>query len=95
MTPQAQDQTALAKHEASHVEVSNPPNEVSEGYDDEKFQPSSKGQDAAAAYLNPDLIITEEENVRLRRLIHKRVLPLMCLAYITQALDKGTLAPAA
>ncbi|WWC85847.1 uncharacterized protein L201_000714 [Kwoniella dendrophila CBS 6074] len=50
--------------------------------------------DEARNYVNPDLIITEEESKRMRNRIHKRVLPLMCLAYITQAMDKGTLGPA-
>ncbi|WWC58155.1 uncharacterized protein I303_100690 [Kwoniella dejecticola CBS 10117] len=50
--------------------------------------------DEARNYVNPDLVITEEESRRMRRKIHRRVLPLMCLAYITQAMDKGTLGPA-
>ncbi|WRT63808.1 uncharacterized protein IL334_000733 [Kwoniella shivajii] len=50
--------------------------------------------DEARNYVNPDLIISDEESKRMRRRIHKRVLPLMCLAYITQAMDKGTLGPA-
>jgi hypothetical protein len=62
----------------------------------------------ARGYVDPNLIITEEENKTMRRKIHKRyssftisascsryrVLPLMCLVYIVQALDKGTLGPA-
>jgi hypothetical protein len=35
--------------------------------------------------------ISEEENTRLRRLIDKRVLPIMVVTYFLQALDKGTM----
>nr|XP_019048766.1 hypothetical protein I302_02541 [Kwoniella bestiolae CBS 10118]OCF27696.1 hypothetical protein I302_02541 [Kwoniella bestiolae CBS 10118] len=50
--------------------------------------------DEARNYVNPDLVISDDESKRMRRKIHRRVLPLMCLAYITQAMDKGTLGPA-
>lgn len=50
--------------------------------------------DVADGYVNPDIVISPEENKRLRRKIHKRVLPLLCLAYLLQALDKGTLGTA-
>lgn len=46
--------------------------------------------DAANGYVDPTLVITPEESKRLRRRIHKRILPLLCLAYLCQALDKGT-----
>lgn len=35
--------------------------------------------------------INEEENVRLRKLIDRRVLVIMILTYFLQAIDKGTL----
>jgi hypothetical protein len=35
--------------------------------------------------------ISEEENKRLRRLIDRRVLPIMIVTYFLQALDKGTM----
>jgi hypothetical protein len=35
--------------------------------------------------------ISEEENKRLKRLIDKRVLPIMIVTYFLQALDKGTM----
>jgi hypothetical protein len=35
--------------------------------------------------------ITEEENKRLKRLIDRRVLPIMIVTYFLQALDKGTM----
>ncbi|KAK6909677.1 hypothetical protein L486_00676 [Kwoniella mangroviensis CBS 10435] len=49
---------------------------------------------AAADYVDSSIIITEEENLRLRRKIYKHLLPVMCVAYITQSLDKGTLGSA-
>ncbi|WVQ83739.1 hypothetical protein IAT38_005883 [Cryptococcus sp. DSM 104549] len=48
----------------------------------------------AAGYIDPTLIITDEENTRMRRRIHRRILPLICLGYLCQALDKGTLTSA-
>ncbi|OCL04199.1 MFS transporter [Glonium stellatum] len=45
-----------------------------------------------AKYANAARIdISEEENKRLKRLIDKRVLPIMIFTYFLQALDKGTL----
>jgi hypothetical protein len=45
-----------------------------------------------AKYANAVQIeITEEENKRLKRLIDRRVLPIMVLTYFIQALDKGTM----
>jgi hypothetical protein len=35
--------------------------------------------------------ISEEENKRLKRLIDRRVLPIMIVTYFLQALDKGTM----
>lgn len=46
--------------------------------------------DAANGYVDPKLVITPEESKRLRRRINKRILPLLCLAYLCQALDKST-----
>ncbi|KIR28475.1 hypothetical protein I307_05905 [Cryptococcus deuterogattii 99/473] len=45
----------------------------------------------AAGYIDPTLIITEEENTRMRRKIHRRILPLICLGYLCQALDKASI----
>ena len=36
-------------------------------------------------------VITEEENKRLKRLIDRRVLPIMVITYFLQSLDKGTM----
>lgn len=45
-----------------------------------------------AKYVNAARIdISEAENKRLKRLIDKRVLPIMIFTYFLQALDKGTL----
>ena len=45
-----------------------------------------------AKYANAARIdISEAENKRLKRLIDKRVLPIMIFTYFLQALDKGTL----
>lgn len=65
------------------------------------------GDTEAAGYINPNIVITPEENRRLRNRILKRqvlssrvsnlqhsILPILCVAYITQGLDKGTLGSA-
>ncbi|KEF52353.1 uncharacterized protein A1O9_11593 [Exophiala aquamarina CBS 119918] len=44
-----------------------------------------------AGYVDPMLQLDSEENARLVRKIHWHLLPVMCIAYITQSLDKGTL----
>lgn len=38
-----------------------------------------------------EVYISEEENKRLKRLIDRRVLPIMVITYFLQALDKGTM----
>ncbi|KAF6811879.1 allantoate permease [Colletotrichum sojae] len=38
-----------------------------------------------------NIVISEEENKRLKRLIDRRVLPIMVVTYFLQALDKGTM----
>ncbi|KAF2008629.1 MFS general substrate transporter [Aaosphaeria arxii CBS 175.79] len=42
-------------------------------------------------YVDPGLQLEEAENKRLLRKIHWHLLPVMCIAYIAQSLDKGTL----
>ena len=45
-----------------------------------------------ARYVNATAIeISEEENKRLKKMIDKRVLPIMVFTYFLQALDKGTM----
>ncbi|KAF2011178.1 allantoate permease [Aaosphaeria arxii CBS 175.79] len=44
-----------------------------------------------AAATGEAVIISEEENKRLKALIDKRVLPIMVFTYFLQALDKGTM----
>jgi hypothetical protein len=45
-----------------------------------------------AKYANQAAVeITEEDNKRLKRLIDRRVLPVMVFTYFLQALDKGTM----
>lgn len=47
---------------------------------------------AKYAEANADAIhISEEEDKRLKRLIDRRVLPIMIVTYFLQALDKGTM----
>jgi septin family protein len=47
---------------------------------------------AKYADANADAVhISEEENKRLKRLIDKRVLPVMIVTYFLQSLDKGTM----
>ncbi|ORY31060.1 major facilitator superfamily domain-containing protein [Naematelia encephala] len=48
----------------------------------------------AQGYVDPTLHVSEAESKRLRRRIDRRILPLLCLAYLCQALDKGTLGTA-
>ncbi|ODN77029.1 hypothetical protein L202_05573 [Cryptococcus amylolentus CBS 6039] len=45
----------------------------------------------AAGYVDPTVLISDANNIRLRRKIHRRILPILCLGYLCQALDKGTL----
>ncbi|WVQ66271.1 uncharacterized protein L199_004450 [Kwoniella botswanensis] len=47
----------------------------------------------AAPYLDHTIIIDERENKRLKRMIDRRILPLLCLAYFAQAMDKGATSP--
>ncbi|KAL8292644.1 hypothetical protein RQP46_001256 [Phenoliferia psychrophenolica] len=44
----------------------------------------------AAGFTDATLIIDEKTNKRLRSMIYRRILPLMVLAYLMQALDKST-----
>jgi septin family protein len=47
-----------------------------------------------AKYADPNaehIHISEEENTRLKKLIDKRILPIMMVTYFLQALDKGTM----
>lgn len=47
-----------------------------------------------AKYADPNaeaIHISEEEDKRLKRLIDRRVLPVMIITYFLQALDKGTM----
>lgn len=48
----------------------------------------------AAGYTDSTLVISPEENRRLRNRALKRVLPLLMLAYLCQALDKSTIGTA-
>ncbi|WOO79139.1 putative transporter [Vanrija pseudolonga] len=45
----------------------------------------------ARGYVDHTVVITPEVDARLRRKIHLRILPLLCLGYLCQALDKGTI----
>ena len=48
--------------------------------------------DELAKYANAVAVdISPEENKRLKRMIDKRVLPIMVFTYFLQALDKGTM----
>ncbi|OCF36980.1 hypothetical protein I316_01578 [Kwoniella heveanensis BCC8398] len=47
----------------------------------------------AAPYVDHTIIIDEAENKRLKRMIDRRILPLLCLAYFAQAMDKGATSP--
>ncbi|KAJ7476202.1 major facilitator superfamily domain-containing protein [Mycena latifolia] len=44
----------------------------------------------AAAYVDASVVIDEATNRRLLKMVNRRILPLMCLAYLCQALDKST-----
>lgn len=45
----------------------------------------AKYADATAVYISP------EENARLKKMIDRRVLPIMVITYFLQSLDKGTM----
>ncbi|WWD20485.1 hypothetical protein CI109_104961 [Kwoniella shandongensis] len=47
----------------------------------------------AAPYIDHTIVIDEAENKRLKRMIDLRILPLLCLAYFAQAMDKGATSP--
>jgi len=59
-----------------------------------KFHHEGVVDELAADYIDPTIVITPEENLRLRRKAYKYLLPVMCVAYVTQSLDKGTLGSA-
>jgi hypothetical protein len=48
-------------------------------------------QEVAQYASETEIYISEEENKRLKRLIDRRVLPIMVFTYFLQALDKGTM----
>ncbi|KAJ7908972.1 major facilitator superfamily domain-containing protein [Mycena leptocephala] len=48
----------------------------------------------AAAYVDHTIVIDAATNTRLLKMVNHRILPLMCLAYLCQALDKSTTATA-
>ncbi|KAL7412202.1 major facilitator superfamily domain-containing protein [Mrakia frigida] len=57
-----------------------------------KFQPGLDGVDEEIAeFQDSSIVITPEENKRLKRMIDKHVLALMLGTYFCQSLDKGTL----
>lgn len=63
-----------------------------DGYYEKNGQDYGRMDAEVAKYADGDgVVITEEENKRLKRLIDKRVLFIMVLTYFQQALDKGTL----
>ena len=67
-------------------------NERSEAAHEHDKRDTGRVEDSLAAnYVDPTVHIDAQENARLLRRIHWHLLPCMCLAYITQALDKGTL----
>ncbi|KAK1926885.1 major facilitator superfamily domain-containing protein [Papiliotrema laurentii] len=86
----------MNEKEISPVEVHHLENTESRDVEhaDEKGATIGVADSDARDYLDPTVVITEEESQQLKRKIHRKVLPLMCLAYLTQALDKGTLGPA-
>ncbi|ODO05141.1 hypothetical protein L198_01829 [Cryptococcus wingfieldii CBS 7118] len=48
----------------------------------------------AAGYVDPTIIISDAENIRLTPKIHRRILPILCIGYLCQAFDKTTLTSA-
>ncbi|WWC69813.1 uncharacterized protein I206_103756 [Kwoniella pini CBS 10737] len=62
--------------------------------EDIKNAPVEKVADTEAApYVDHTLVIDEKENKRLKRMIDRRILPLLCLVYFAQAMDKGATSP--
>lgn len=74
------------KRDISHV------SDIKGGSGDVESVHADVADNAAAGYVDPTLVISEEEKTRLRRRVHRRILPLLTLAYLCQALDKGTTA---
>lgn len=67
---------------------------VGSGDDDlqKEHQDYGRMDEEVAKYAgNEHIVITENENRRLKRLIDKRVLLIMVATYFQQAMDKGTL----
>jgi hypothetical protein len=60
---------------------------------DEKGLRDNVNDSEAAKYLDHTVIISPQENKRLKRMIDLRILPLLCLAYFAQAMDKGATSP--
>jgi hypothetical protein len=75
------------KTDISHVErVVSGPDEKGEHINYDRID------DELAKYAGTVAVeISEEENKRLKRLIDRRVLPIMVFTYFLQALDKGTM----
>ncbi|KAL0935838.1 allantoate permease [Colletotrichum truncatum] len=80
--------------------------EKNTGADAAQIERTLSGADAKGEHVNYDridgelakyaagdgsIVITEEENKRLKKLIDRRVLPIMVVTYFLQALDKGTM----
>ncbi|KZO90461.1 MFS general substrate transporter, partial [Calocera viscosa TUFC12733] len=78
------------KHQVEHFEQSE--KAMSEDLADVKGRQIV--DEEARGYVDSNLQIDDAEVRRLRRRIDRRILPLLCLAYLCQALDKGTLGTA-
>jgi hypothetical protein len=90
------DKNAIPVHDEQEGVHHNP--------DLERMKDAYVADTDAADYVDPTLVLSKEEDRRLWKLVmtrwefscflKQRVLPVMCVAYITQSLDKGALGPA-
>lgn len=75
-----------AKHDVANVERIMSTDEKGDHMNYDRID------DEIARYANAVAVeISPEENKRLKRMIDKRVLPIMVFTYFLQALDKGTM----
>jgi hypothetical protein len=79
--------SGIAKNDVSHLEGG-----VIGDMDKRDHMDYDRVDKEVAAYSNDVAVyISEEENIRLRKLVDRKVLVIMIVTYFLQAIDKGTL----
>jgi len=86
----ATDKKAQVEHVDHHIPAASPNADVEGG----KTLPAAFGaiDEETAKYLNPDIVIDEETNQRIKSMLNRRILPFLIITYFFQTFDKGTLA---